>query len=435
MTAILTDTEASQAVRAVFEQPEVVRLCDAFHSPDGVETLRLVGGTVRDLYLGRKAKDLDFATTLTPSEVVAACARTSIPVSDIGAGRMHGTIIANGFEITTLRLDAKTDGRHATVEFTRDWEEDSNRRDFTINALYGGPEGTIYDYHGGLADMHAQRLRFIGDPSERIKEDALRVLRFYRFQAELGFQTSDEDDKAVADAGRAKLVEQLSGERLWAELSRILSVDLPTCHFVLADMYATGILKSVIGGVYSGWSNCFDRYTEIDVELPDELKERMARLLPLPEQESLVRLTLLLTNGADLKHLRFSKRQMAWLSTKRCSSVAEWNGVCQAIGDKSSNPIPYALAMGRRFIATGLAPEVAYADFVNAALVWESKPFPVNGYDLLERGIDADYRMGAVLRDTRAWWVEQDRAPDKDACLAHAGRYYYAGRQALGPHI
>ena len=208
---------------------------------------RFVGGVVRNTLLGLAVKDIDIATPLPPDEVMRRLKRANIRA--VPTGIDHGTITAivdgRPFEVTTLRRDVSTDGRHATVTYTTDWREDAARRDFTINALYASADGEIFDYHGGFADLAQGRVRFIGDARARIREDYLRILRLFRFHAWYGKGDIDPDAlNAVAHekAGLAKL----SGERIQQEFLRLLEAANPVA--VLRIMAANGILAEILPG-------------------------------------------------------------------------------------------------------------------------------------------------------------------------------------------
>ena len=240
-------TEAPRRLDAPWlkERPLVQLL--AVLDRDGEEA-RVVGGAVRNSLLGEPHGDIDIATTAVPAEVVRrveAAGYKAVPT-----GIEHGTItvIANGhpFEVTTLREDVETFGRHAKVAFGRDWRRDAQRRDFTINALSVAAGGTLYDYVGGLADIAARRVRFIGDAATRIAEDYLRILRFFRFHAVYGRGLPDPDGVHACIAGRAGL-EQLSRERIRMEMLKLLLAQhaVPT----LAVMTESGLLETVLGGV------------------------------------------------------------------------------------------------------------------------------------------------------------------------------------------
>lgn len=204
---------------------------------------RFVGGCVRDSLLGAAPKDFDIATTLTPDAASAALKEAGLGVAPTGVE--HGTLTAivdhKGVEVTTLRADVSTDGRRATVAFSRDWAVDAGRRDFTVNAIYLTPDGMLYDPVGGVADARARRVRFIGDPEARIREDFLRILRFFRFSARF-CETFDAAGLSACERLKDGIA-QLSAERIGAEISGILV--LPRAPFALAGMAETGILAKV----------------------------------------------------------------------------------------------------------------------------------------------------------------------------------------------
>src|SRR5207302_6029056 len=210
---------------------------------------RFVGGCVRDALLGRPIADVDLATPARPEEVIAALQKARIKV--VPTGIEHGTVTAvfNApappwhFEITTLRRDVETYGRRARVAFDADWAEDAARRDFTINAIYLDPEGTLHDPVGGLADLEAHRVRFVGEAARRIAEDVLRVLRYYRFEARFGTGHGDEAARAACrDA--VPLLARLSAERVAQELLRLLAVPDPVP--ALRMMAEDGVLRAIL---------------------------------------------------------------------------------------------------------------------------------------------------------------------------------------------
>ncbi|HEV8680479.1 MAG TPA: CCA tRNA nucleotidyltransferase, partial [Stellaceae bacterium] len=225
----------------------------------GIEA-RFVGGCVRDALLGRPIADIDLATPSRPEEVIAALAKAGIKV--VPTGIAHGTVTAvisspgppHHYEITTLRRDVETFGRRARVAFDADWAEDAARRDFTINAIYLDPDGTVHDPVAGLADLEARRVRFVGAAATRIAEDVLRVLRYYRFEARFGTGTGDTSARAACRAAAASLW-RLSAERVAGELIRLLRVPHPIPALqmmsedaVLAALEVAGIEARFVGG-------------------------------------------------------------------------------------------------------------------------------------------------------------------------------------------
>src|SRR5262245_32610499 len=214
---------------------------------DGEEA-RVVGGAVRNALLGEPHGDIDIATTALPHEVMRRVATAGFKA--VPTGIEHGTVTviaaSQPYEVTTLREDVETFGRHAKVAFGRDWRRDAERRDFTINALFASRDGTIHDYVGGLADIAARRVRFIGDPAQRIAEDYLRILRFFRFHAAYGEGAPDPEGVAACIDGRAGL-DRLSRDRIRMEVLKLLVAR----HAVpaLAVMTEAGLLEQVLGGV------------------------------------------------------------------------------------------------------------------------------------------------------------------------------------------
>lgn len=201
--------------------------------------IRLCGGAVRDILSGITPTDLDFATTATPDEMVEMLEKENIRLVNKG-GLKHGTVTSHvdgvNFEVTTLRIDVVTDGRHADVEFTKDWKLDAGRRDLTVNSLFLGMDGTVYDYFDGYEDLKKRQVRFVGDAKQRISEDFLRILRYFRFYGRLA-NAPDQHDKYILEAIQEKGdgLKQISGERIWSELSKILG-----------GRYGTELMKTIL---------------------------------------------------------------------------------------------------------------------------------------------------------------------------------------------
>lgn len=210
--------------KALFS-PELKTLASLFKEY-GYE-LRIAGGAVRDLLMKIQPKDLDFATTATPDQMKEMFTTEGIRMINT-KGEKHGTVTARindkeNFEVTTLRIDLRTDGRHADVEFTTDWKLDANRRDLTINSMFLGLDGTLYDYFGGHQDLLQRRLVFVGDAGTRIQEDYLRILRYFRFYGRIAQQAECHEEKTLeAIKSNADGLLRISGERVWSELRKIL---------------------------------------------------------------------------------------------------------------------------------------------------------------------------------------------------------------------
>ena len=365
----------------------------------GIEA-RFVGGWVRDSLLGRQDEhtDIDFAVNKPPEAVTKALEAADIKV--VPTGLKHGTVTAivrgRPFELTTLRRDVETDGRRAVVAFTDDWREDASRRDFTFNALYADRAGTIYDYFDGRADLLAGRVRFIGDPEQRIAEDRLRVLRFFRFHAWYG---RPPFDGAGFDACRrnAATVRGLSAERVRKELLRTLA----------APGGADAFDAMLEAGVLDHWLPEYDGSVRLRAlaareDEPDALR-RLAAILPveadataigkrlkLSTQES-VRLQLLLdpANAIDTTNLRASLYRLGtklFIDRALLDAPGDWRG---------------ALELARR---------------------WTPPELPVSGADALALGLKPGPKVGALLEAVERWWIAGDFAADRAACLAELKR-------------
>ena len=347
----------------------------------GPGNARYVGGAVRDTLLGIAVKDIDVATVLLPHETIARLDAAGI--RNVPTGLDHGTVTAvlpgGSVEITTLRRDVSTDGRRATVAFSTDWQDDATRRDFTINALYADPDsGAVFDYFGGLADLAARRLRFIGDARQRIREDHLRILRYFRFQARFGSQPADaEAERACAEL--AATLKGLSRERVGMEMMNLLG--LPDPAPTVARMAELGVLAVVLPEADPAALAALVAEEARQNVAPDALR-RLAALLPadpaLAEQvASRFRLS-----GAQKKRLA--------LAAGRSGEAADARALAYRLG------IEGALD---RLLLTGAS--IAPLDG------WAPPPFPLKGGDIVARGVGAGPEVARVLRTVEARWVTE----------------------------
>ncbi len=350
---------------------------------------RLVGGCVRDALAGKPSADIDLATPQAPESVAAALEAAKIRA--IPTGIAHGTVTAvidgRPFEITTLRRDVLTDGRHAEVAWTSDWQEDAARRDFTINAMSLSPDGTLHDYFGGAADLRAGRVRFVGDATTRVAEDYLRILRFFRFQARYG---EGEPDTAAMAAIRAGVdgIARLSGERVWGELKRILQAPDPTAAVQL--MAQTGVLAATVP----------EGAAAIDLShLPTDPVLRMAAILTGDRAAFAARLKLSLAEAARL---------MALQGPPPWGDDADLR---RQLADTDADTL-----IGRSHLARQ---EEAMRDRIQAM----PRPvFPLEGRDALAIGIPPGPAVGALLRQVRAWWLAGGCVADATVCRAELAR-------------
>lgn len=356
---------------------------------DALTAARVVGGAVRDALAGRTVADVDLATAGTPETVIEALTRAGVKV--VPTGLTHGTVTAvvdgRGFEVTTLRRDIETDGRHAVVAFTADWRQDASRRDFSINAMSMARDGTLFDYFGGAPDLDAGRIRFVGDPAARIAEDFLRILRFFRFYANFGTETPD---RATLDALQAGLpgLARLSIERVWSELRRILGAPDPSAAAHL--MHRLGI-----------WAAVAPEASDV------------SRLAGLPA-DPILRVAAMLTGDplALAVRLKFSNedrdRLLRLMATPRVA------GSDAALRCLLADHQPADL-IDRTWLDGD--PDARRRLFGVARPV-----FPLEGRHVVALGVPAGPAVGALLRDVRQWWLDGGCTADRAACLAELAR-------------
>jgi poly(A) polymerase len=373
---------------------------------------RFVGGCVRDAVLGLGGGDVDIATPLPPEEVMRRLKQDDIRV--IPTGLRHGTItgVIDGetFEITTLRRDAESFGRQARVEFTDDWQEDAARRDFTFNAMSLTLEGEFRDPFGGLADLRAGRVRFIGDAHARIAEDCLRILRFFRFHGRFG-QGGPLARDLAACAAQAPLLQGLSGERVYQEVGRILELERGVTVWRL--MIEQGVMAHLLPHATN-----MDRWAALD-RLEWMLGEvspltRLAALLPGASEVVMATADRLRLSGVE-------RRTLLTIVTPPCS-VAPGQGMrerrlaLQSLGAKLYREILLLAGAQSGVPAIDLAETLAEID------CWQPIPFPLKGQDALEAGLRPGPEVGRLLEGVEVWWAEHDYAPNRNQCLAEMRR-------------
>jgi poly(A) polymerase len=394
------------------EQGSLPRLLDVLDR-DGEEA-RAVGGAVRNAMLGLAVGEIDVATTAVPEEVVRRLGAAGFKA--VPTGIEHGTITAvvdkHPFEVTTLRRDVETDGRHAKVAFGRDWKADAERRDFTINALSAARDGTVYDYVGGLADLGQRRVRFIGDATQRIAEDYLRILRFFRFHAAYG--TSDHPDPvglAACIAGRAGL-DQLSRERVRMEMMKL--VVAPHAVPTLISMTDAGLLLRVLGGV--SYLASFENMAKVEAEVglaPDPVQRLGALAVMVAEDAERLWQRLRLTNAEH----------------ERLASMAEgWRRISPFFGEQAVRTLLYRLGpqafTDHALLGWARSPASAHdADWRALATLpqrWTAPVFPLKAADFIQRGVDKGPALGEALRAAEAAWIAAGFTDDQAALGAIA---------------
>ncbi|MBL6938603.1 MAG: CCA tRNA nucleotidyltransferase [Alphaproteobacteria bacterium] len=367
---------------------------------------RFVGGAVRNALLGKPVADVDIATPLLPEEVSKRL--TAAHLGAVPTGIDHGTVtaIANGkpYEVTTLRRDVSTDGRRATVAFTTDWAEDAQRRDFTMNALYASADGRVLDTVGGVEDLKAGRVRFVGDPTTRIREDYLRILRLFRFHAWYGKGEMDSAALHAAAAERAGLA-QLSGERIQKELLRLLEADQPSR--VLRIMAATGILSALLPG-------------ELNIARLESLEEIDANNFFAPD--SVLRLAALLPDDIAVAQAVAHKLRLSNKDAIRLEDIAgAREKIVSYMSVKEQRKMLYRIGIprfrDRVFIKWAEDPKASNAVnwrmLLEVAATWPRPRFPLTGRDVMLAGVPQGPLIGRILEEVEDWWVDADFIEDE----------------------
>lgn len=366
---------------------------------------RFVGGCVRNTVMGREVDDIDIATQLAPDQVIDVCTKAGFAAHPTGIEHGTVTVVVNHkpFEVTTLRRDVSTDGRRATVAFTESWEEDAARRDFRINALYADAEGAIYDpTGGGLDDARAGRVIFIGDARQRIKEDYLRILRFFRFNG--WYARTPIDPKGLeACADLAAGLDQLSVERIWKEVKKLLGAPDPRAAW--EGMKAIEVRARALPEMANEQRLDALCTLEADLMLPVDAMTRVAAALPDQESAKALSRRLKLSNeerdrlvaatGDDVKitsymSLRDMRRAIYKLGSEafRDRVMLAW---AHAGGEKAQQ--------WRALLAHGQ--------------MWTPPKLPLTGDDVMAAGVPAGPKVGVVLREVEDWWIDADFPDDK----------------------
>jgi len=364
---------------------------------------RFVGGAIRNALLDKPVGDVDIATPLPPDAVLKRLQAAGLGA--VPTGIEHGTITAissgKSFEVTSLRRDVSTDGRRAVVAFTTDWKEDSGRRDFTLNALYASANGEIFDYHNGIADLQVGRVRFIGDATQRIREDYLRILRLFRFHAWYGKGEIDGGALRAAAAEKAGLA-KLSGERIQKEMLKLLEAENPVA--VLRAMAASGILSEILSGGINVAR--LERLVAIDANAffaPDPL----LRLAVLIEGDAPALADRWKLSNADRERLEdivgAREKIVSYLSIREVRKLLYRLGARRfkdriflrwAEDAKASNAIQWRALL-------------ALAD------AWERPKFPLDGGNVMAAGVPQGPLVGRILAEVEEWWIEADFIDDE----------------------
>ena len=404
-------TDRSLAGTVWLVRGPLAQLLDVLNA-DGEEA-RAIGGAVRDTLIGREPSEIDVATTALPAEVTRRVEQAGFKA--VPTGIDHGTITvviaSQPFEVTTLREDVETFGRKAIVRFGRDWRADAERRDFTINALSASRDGTVHDYVGGLADLKARRIRFIGNAAMRIAEDYLRILRFFRFHAAYGEGPPDAAGLSAAIASREGL-ERLSRERVRMELMKLIPA--PRSVAALGIMAEAGILGPVLGGVplLPGFAAMIAAEDALGLAR-DPVRELGALAVQIVEDAERLWQRLRLSNA---EHEQLAAMGDGW-----------WR-IAPAMGAQAAHALIYRLGPARftdrvllAWARSGMAAtDAAWRELATWPARWTAPRFPLKAADLIRRGLEKGPDLGRALRAAEQAWIDADFPKDPAAIAAIA---------------
>ena len=401
-----------------FSKPGLQRIL-ALLNADGGEA-RIVGGAVRNALMGMPVADIDMATTLPPQDVVERAKEAGIKA--VPTGIEHGTVTlvldGEGFEVTTLRRDLETDGRHAQVAFGTDWNEDAQRRDLTINALYADASGEVIDLVGGLADIETRSVRFIGDADTRISEDYLRVLRFFRFFAHYGSGRPDADGLRASARAKDKL-STLSAERVWSEMKKLLSATDPSR--ALLWMRQSGVLSQVLPETEKWGIDAIHGLVAAEQALgwtPDALV-RLASIVPVDAERVVAMASRLRLSNAEAKRLK------QWASAPVIDTAitdAAFDRLLYRNGVEGiTMRLMLSLAAARADVSAGegaMQKIARLSALLSRTQKFVRPTFPLSGADVLASGVTPGPKVGEILGQLEEKWIEFNFSLDRAALTA-----------------
>ncbi|KAJ8925634.1 hypothetical protein NQ315_009479 [Exocentrus adspersus] len=359
--------------------------------------IRVAGGAVRDLLMNQRPIDLDFATTATPTQMKDMFTAEEVRMINMN-GEKHGTITPRindkeNFEITTLRIDVVTDGRHAEVQFTTDWMLDAFRRDLTINSMFLGLDGSIYDYFFGYDDLKKRRVAFVGNPVTRIQEDYLRILRYFRFYGRIAQEPNNHEVETLkAIKENASGLQNVSGERIWTELKKILEGN-----------YAGDLMLTIVGNDIAPF-----------IGLPEDVKtEELKQVWKRSRHLKLNAITLLsslLSNEEDAlalnARLKFSafERELALFVVQHREPK---------LHPKPLMPFQQLVVKSKSKPTDTKKMAIEVLKYINSPHLeefeqWDIPKFPVTGNMLKEQGVESGRFMGVVITELKHYWADTD---------------------------
>jgi tRNA nucleotidyltransferase (CCA-adding enzyme) len=355
--------------------PETRKLGDAFQAA-GYE-IRFVGGCVRDAILGEKPKDVDFTTDATPEEMRVIARENGMGFIETGLAHGTATLVVNRepFEVTTLRVDVETDGRHANVEFTRDFRVDAERRDLTINAMSMDMRGEVFDYFGGREDLKNRVVRFVGDARQRVEEDYLRILRYFRFAARFNAKMDDATLAVFSDGAVLDRLNQVSVERFWQEMSKLLDPSTPGRVAVVDAIFRTRVNRAL--GVF--------RFNPVDLVRSDDALSALSSLVDPKDVDRFFQFW---------KVSASEEKKVRWLVLNRDVVLDEVKVEVQLTNEKVERDYLVSLLEMRG--------ETLLAQYVRD---FQIPTFPVGGADLIKAGMAPGPQMGERLARMRRGWA------------------------------
>ncbi|XP_072308020.1 CCA tRNA nucleotidyltransferase 1, mitochondrial isoform X2 [Eucyclogobius newberryi] len=372
--------------------------------------LRVAGGAVRDLLSGKRPDDVDFATTATPEEMKRMFQAAGIRMIN-NKGEQHGTITARihneNFEVTTLRVDVQTDGRHAEVEFTTDWQQDAERRDLTINSMFLGLDGTLYDYFKGYEDLQNHKVRFVGSAEQRIQEDYLRILRYFRFYGRVALEPDDHEPGTLAAIkANGNGLAGIAGERIWVELKKLVVGN--HAGPLLELLYKLG-LAQYIGFPTDGDLEEMRRVWENSKRLSPKPMTVLAALFHCSEEVDKTDLRLKVSKEEKTLALFLVKyRHELKKDSKQPHSIKPFTDIIIDNRESDTKMKVYELLKYQ-----------GEEKLLKELCQWSIPQFPINGHDLRQLGITSGRDIGAALQRLRDIWKKSHYQMDKDELLSY----------------
>ena len=415
-----TGETASVAQTDWFQEKRLQDVLDLLNR-DGAQS-RIVGGAVRDALMGMPVGDIDIATTLHPQDVLERADDAGIKCVPTGIDHGTVTLISGGvpFEVTTLRADIASDGRHATVAYGADWSVDAHRRDLTINGLYADADGHVIDLVGGLADIESRTVRFIGDPQTRITEDYLRILRFFRFFAWYGGGRPDADGLRACARLKSGL-SGLSAERVWSELKRLFAAPDPSR--ALLWMRQSGVLSAILPESEKWGIDAIFGLVETGAALgwtPDPLLRVMAVVPDDPDRMDAMARRLRMSKTERRRLVAWAKQPPVGEETGDAALRRQlYRGDSKAVEDRLRIRLA-ALRKAAQGDDAALVGAGACSRLLQMAEEWVRPDFPVTGNDLLKSGVSPGPGVGELLSALEDAWIDSGFAMTREQLLKRA---------------